>query len=180
MMHLNLTPRLRILLILLICCLAGNASAAEKDSNYTLYLVRHAEKQADGSRDPALTETGKKRAQQLANWLKHKDIKDVWSSDYQRSRDTAKPLLTKLMLELGIYDPRNQAVLVEILQDKQHSALIVGHSNTIPELARLLCDCFISDMDESEHDRMIVISVAISSIHYTSAKTLQQRLLFQP
>jgi broad specificity phosphatase PhoE len=169
--------RVRVLVILLACCFIGDSTATDTDSSYTLYLVRHAEKQADGSRDPVLTETGKNRSELLANWFRDKDIKDIWSSDYKRTRDTAKPLLSQLGLELSIYDPRNQAALVEELLDKQHTALVVGHSNTIPELARLLCNCFIADMDDSEHDRLIVILIAGAKIQ---VNTLQQSHLFQP
>jgi len=168
---------IRILLVLLGCCFINAATATGKNDGYTLYLVRHAEKQLDGSRDPILTEAGKNRSQLLAGWFRNKNIKDIWSSDYKRTRDTAKPLLSQLELELSIYDPGNQAALVEKLLHKQHTALIVGHSNTIPELARLLCDCLIADMEESEHDRLIVISVDNTEIQVS---TLQQNHLFQP
>ena len=63
------------------------------------------------------------------------------------------------------------------LLHKQHNALIVGHSNTIPELARLLCGCFIEDMQETEHDRLIVVSIIGTN---TQIKTLQQKPLSQP
>jgi len=167
---------LRILIFILACCFFGNATATDKDNSYTLYLVRHAEKQADGSRDPALTEIGKSRSEQLAVWFQDKDITEIWSSDYKRTRDTAKPLATERGLELSIYDPRNLPDLVEKLANKQSTALIVGHSNTTPELARLLCDCSVADMDESEYDRLIVISVVGSS---PQVRTLQQNHLLQ-
>jgi broad specificity phosphatase PhoE len=169
--------RIRLLLILLGFCFISNAAANDKYDSYTLYLIRHAEKQQNGSRDPVLTEAGKKRSNQLAHWFQSKDIKDIWSSDYKRTRDTAKPLLAELGLESSIYDPGNQAVLVEQLLHKQHNALIIGHSNTIPELARLLCGCFIEDMQETEHDRLIVVSIVGTN---TQIKTLQQKPLSQP
>ena len=168
--------RLRILIFLLACCFIGNASASDKNSGYTLYLVRHAEKQSDGSRDPALTEIGKNRSEQLAVWFQDKGITEIWSSDYKRTRDTAMPLVTGLGLELSIYDPRNLPDLVKELSHQRRTALIVGHSNTTPELARLLCDCFVEAMDESEHDRLIVISVVGSR---PQVRTLQQNHLFQ-
>ena len=167
----------RILLFILTCCFIGNVAATNKNNAYTLYLVRHAEKQLDGSRDPVLTEAGKHRAEQLADWIQDKDIKEIWSSDYHRTRDTAKPLLSKLGLELSVYDPGKQENLVKKLLANQNNALIVGHSNTIPELARLICVCFIADMDESEHDRLIVISIDNTE---TQVRTQQQNRLFQP
>ncbi len=163
----------KLLFFILACCLATPVFAA--DDVFTLYLVRHAEKQADGSRDPDLTEAGQHRAQQLAAWLKGKSIEDVWSSDYQRTRSTAGPLAGELGLELNIYDPRNQPTLVGHLLGRQSTAMVVGHSNTIPELARQLCECEIADMDESEYDRLIVISIDDAQVH---AKTLNQAEMF--
>ena len=168
--------RVRFLLVLLAFSLTGCATTADTDKSYKLYLVRHAEKQADGSRDPALTEAGKQRSQQLANWLQDKHIKDIWSSDYKRTRDTAKPLLSSLGLQLNIYDPGDLTALSKNLLDKQHNALIVGHSNTTPELARLLCQCDIEDMVDSEYDRLIEISVVDGE---TQVAILQQDRLSQ-
>ena len=105
--------RLRVLIVILACCFIGNTTASDKDNSYTLYLVRHAEKQSDGSRDPALTEAGRNRSAQLANWFQDKGITEIWSSDYKRTRDTANPLVTGLGLELSIYDPRNLPELVK-------------------------------------------------------------------
>ena len=168
--------RVQMLLFLLAACLVGCATAPEADTSYKLYLVRHAEKQPDGSRDPVLTETGEHRYEQLANWFQDKDINDIWSSDYKRTRDTAKPLLSRLGLELIIYDPRDLPALAGHLLNRQHNALIVGHSNTTPDLARLLCHCDIEDMDESEYDRLIVVSVTDGK---TQVEILQQDQLFQ-
>jgi len=154
-----------------------NSKADETNDTFTLYLVRHAEKQADGSRDPALTEAGRDRAQNLSKWFLGKDISEVWSSDYIRTRETVRPMAAQLGLSIRIYDPGNQTELVRQLLDQQHNALVVGHSNTIPELARLLCDCAIADMVESEHDRLIVISIVNGEV---STDTLHQAALFNP
>jgi len=165
----------KTLAFLLICCLNGSTAIADTDTGFTLYLVRHAEKQQDGSDDPALTHAGEMRSQQLANWLKDKEIEVIWSSDYQRTRNTARPVLKQLGLSLDLYDPGEQAGFARNLLAGQNNALVVGHSNTIPELARLLCECTITDMDESEHDRLIVIAVINGVV---TVETLQQNLLF--
>jgi len=167
--------------VLLLCALVSwflgaTTGIADSNSHYTLYLVRHAEKQADGSRDPVLTEAGIHRAEQLAGWLQDKDIEDIWSSDYHRTRDTAKPLLAKLNRELNIYDPGDQSILVNQLNNRKKTALVVGHSNTIPELARLLCECNIADMEDSEYDRLIVLSIDGDVVE---SRTLQQDFLFR-
>jgi len=169
--------RVFLSILLLSCFGLCNTSAGEGVDGFTLYLVRHAEKEADGSRDPILTEVGEDRSKKLASWFTDRDINDIWSSDYFRTRDTARPLSSQLGLTLKIYDPRDQTELVRQLLERQRNALVVGHSNTIPELARLLCQCTIVDMDESEHDRLIMISY---ENHELTTKSLNQELLFKP
>lgn len=151
--------RNQVTLLLVIFCLSGCALTAESHDSFTIYLVRHAEKQSDGTRDPALTKAGIHRAAQLAVWLKDKDITNIHSSDYQRTRGTAEPLAAALGIELSIYDPADLPALATQLTSTQNNAYVVGHSNTTPDLARLLCDCEIADMDESEYDRLIEISI---------------------
>jgi phosphohistidine phosphatase SixA len=169
--------RVYILILLIVCSCFGSINASGNDSSYTLYLVRHAEKQVDGGKDPALTEQGKHRSEQLAAWFLDKDINEVWSSDYKRTRDTAGPLLSALDLNLTHYDPRKLPVLVKKLQASRNNAVVVGHSNTTPELAGLLCECVIPDMDESEYDRLIVVTV-IDGV--SRVESLTQNTLFQP
>jgi phosphohistidine phosphatase SixA len=169
--------RVYILILLIVCSCLGSINASENDDSYTLYLVRHAEKQVDGGKDPALTDEGRQRSEQLAAWFLDKDINEVWSSDYKRTRDTAGPLLSALDLNLTLYDPRKLPVLVKKLQASRNNAVVVGHSNTTPELAGLLCECVIPDMDESEYDRLIVVTV-IDGV--SRVESLTQNTLFQP
>ena len=166
-----------LLAILLACTIAGACASESGGGNhqYTLYLVRHAEKLADDGDDPGLTAAGLHRAGQLANWLQDRGIADIWSSDYRRSRDTAGPLATRLDRDMMLYDPHDLPALAAELRKKGHTALIVGHSNTTPDLARLLCECFISDMDDSDYDQLIVISVDENEEH---VETLSQQFLF--
>jgi phosphohistidine phosphatase SixA len=167
--------QVRVLLILLLSMGIGCACTIQPDNNFTIYLVRHAEKQAIEDKDPGLTDAGSYRSGQLANWLRDKGIRRIWSSDYQRTRDTAGPLVSTLGLELNLYDPRDLPELADELLDDRHNALIVGHSNTTPDLTRLLCQCDISDMDESEYDQLFVVSVLRGE---TKVETLSQSLLF--
>lgn len=137
--------------------LTACATHTESQDDYTLYLVRHAEKVADGSDDPGLTAVGRVRAVKIAAQLQNKRITEIWSSDYMRTRDTAMPLAKELGIKLEIYDPDVQGKLVTQLQQRHHNALIVGHSDTIPELAGMLCNCEVEEMEETEYDRLIII-----------------------
>jgi len=168
--------RVRLLLILLLTVALGCSCATRVDDSFTLYLVRHAEKQTVEDKDPGLTAAGIFRSEQLATWLQDKDIRKIWSSDYQRTRNTAGALVSRLGLELTLYDPRDLPVLADELLENRANALIVGHSNTTPELTRLLCQCDISEMDESEYDQLFVVSVLRGK---TKVKILRQSLLFE-
>lgn len=106
-------------------------------SAFELYLVRHFEK-ASQRPDPPLTEKGALRAEQFALQMKSADISKVYSSDYQRTRMTATPLAKSKGLAVQLYDPERLAEFARQLLEQQQSSVIVGHSNTTPELIRML------------------------------------------
>jgi len=160
------------LVALMSCFMFGCAASGTKNQAFELYLVRHAEKQADEGHDPHLTNNGYQRALKLADWLQDKSITDIWSSDYFRTRETAQPFADSVGSQLKIYDPRKLEQLATRLLQANHNALVVGHSNTTPELARILCQCDIEDMEESEYDRLIVVDVDGDDIKITN---LQQQ-----
>lgn len=135
------------LLILLSSLGAGIANA---DS--TFYLVRHAEKQIDGTKNPHLTEQGHQRAQYLAQQLSLAKITKIYSTDYHRTQETAKPLSELLGISVEPYDPRKLEEFAESVKAETGNILIVGHSNTTPQLTALLSGEEVDEMDESEYE----------------------------
>ena len=121
------------------------------------FLVRHAEK-ADQSEDPPLTEWGHARARNLARLLKDAGVGAIHSSDFVRTRDTAAPLATSLGLEVALYDPNDLPGLVQTLTGSAGRVLVVGHSNTTPELAGLRGGEPGSPIPEDEYDRLYVLT----------------------
>jgi len=103
-----------------------------------IYLVRHAEKQTDATNDPDLTETGRLRAANLAVMLKSAEITRVFTTDFKRTRETAAPVAEVAGVEIEIYDPKALDSLAARLLESTDNALVVGHSNTTPELVDLL------------------------------------------
>lgn len=129
----------------------------------TIVLVRHAEKANDGSQDPPLSEKGKERAEALAEMLGNTSIDAVFSSDYLRTRSTAMPLAEQKGLEVQLYDPRRQDVLIEKLQKeyKGKTVVVIGHSNTIPfAVNALLEENRLQTLDEAEYEKVFVVSMA--------------------
>ncbi|ATQ79011.1 hypothetical protein CR152_20265 [Massilia violaceinigra] len=123
-----------------------------------IYLVRHGEKAAV-EKDPDLTAQGKARARNIAAILKSTGIAHVYSSTAQRTRQTAQPLATDLGLQVQVYDPAQSANLVAQVKAAGGTALVVGHSNTVPELVRLFGGKPGSDIGDDEFDRLYQLIV---------------------
>jgi len=126
--------------LLLLALLATPAAALD-----TVYLVRHAEKAAfwPSDLDPfqPLAAEGMVRAEALAVRLKNTGIVAVYSSRTTRTLATGAPLAQAAGIPLIAADdstkPDQMAAFLARLREK-HSAdravLVVGHSNTLPEL----------------------------------------------
>lgn len=117
--------------------------------NFTLYLVRHAEKQTD-SKNPPLTQCGKRRAKQLATLLGTANITSIYSTSYQRTMSTAAPLSNIKNIAIKNYNPRQLEQLSLHLKQRKENSLIVGHSNTTPQLTQLLSGRKIAGLDEED------------------------------
>jgi broad specificity phosphatase PhoE len=139
-------------IFLLILLSALGLSLANADS--TFYLVRHAEKQDDGTKDPHLSDQGQKRAEYLAQQLSLANITKIYSTEYHRTQETAKPLSDLLGVSVEPYNPENLEAFAETLKTETGSIVIVGHSNTTPSLAALLSGEEVDDMDESEYENL--------------------------
>lgn len=110
------------------------ASCSTKQNPKTIYIVRHAEKQLVGN-DPELAQSGQLRSKKLAQILGDKNIKHVFSTDYIRTRSTATPAADAAGLTIEIYDPQNHDALVEKIRNLEGNVLVIGHSNSVNQLA---------------------------------------------
>ncbi len=132
--------------------LASTAAALDN----VIVLVRHAEK-VDDSRDAELSETGRARADVLAALLKDMKIDTIYSSDYIRTRDTARPLAEALGLDLELYNPGDLEALATKLRAAEGRILVVGHSNTTPRLVGLIGGEPGTDIADDEYDRLYIV-----------------------
>jgi len=112
-------------------------SAQQSQMSFEVFLVRHAEKTTEKT-DPDLTVNGYARAERLADMLEDAGIQYIHSSDYKRTRETAAPLAKRLGLEVEIYDPRDLQLMSNKLTLRGGKHLVVGHSNTTPQLTEAL------------------------------------------
>lgn len=121
----------------------------------TLFLLRHAEKR-DGI-NPNLSQAGQARAEHLVSILKDKKIKHIFSTNYNRTLETVKPLSQELDIVVTHYNPRQLTALVKQLKTLKGNTVIVGHSNTTPQLVKLLTGQDVT-INEDQFDKLFVVN----------------------
>lgn len=109
---------------------SGQSAATANEK--TIFVIRHLHK-AQGD-DPPLTSEGAAAAQRLAYLLADKGIRATFATPTRRARETAAPLSSKIAVAITEYDARNPEALVASVAAIDGSVLVVGHSNTVPDL----------------------------------------------
>lgn len=133
--------------------LAGCASAPEQAAAGFI-VVRHAEKAADGSRDPALSAAGQARAQALARRLQDARLVAVYATPYRRTQQTVQPTAASHALHVTTYDANLPASEFVAQLRRAHPAggvLVAGHSNTAPQIASQLCGCDVAPLADDAY-----------------------------
>lgn len=128
--------RLSGLLVIGLAILAACATAPAP-APPVAWVVRHFDT-PEGVRDPDLLPEGQRRAAALATWFARDAPRAIYVSDYRRTRQTAGPLAARLGLTPIVYDPADTPGLVARVRAGPHPALIVGHSNTVPDIVEQL------------------------------------------
>jgi len=100
----------------------------------TYYFILHAEKYRSDSanQDPHLTEIGKMRAENWSSIFNNITFNAIYSTNYNRTKETAEPTAIKNKLEVLIYSPKTIELTKFLEETKGKTVLIVGHSNTTP------------------------------------------------
>jgi broad specificity phosphatase PhoE len=146
--------------IFLLSSLLILGACTAQNSPKTVYIVRHAEKQLEG-KDPELAYVGGVRAKKLAQILEKESIKRVFSTDFTRTRNTAQPTAAEAGVTIEYYDPKNQEAFVADLRSSEGNILVVGHSNTVSQLANAFVDEGekFADLTDLEYDYIYVVTL---------------------
>jgi phosphohistidine phosphatase SixA len=142
--------------------LTGCATTNGGGAAPTYYVMRHLEK-ADGP-DPALSPTGGANAQRLAAWFKGRaKPQAIYVSTTRRARETAAPLAVRLGLTPKEYDPADTPALVARVRAEPGSVLVVGHSNTVPDIVAALGGTRPAPIADSEYGAVWAVTRAGST-----------------
>lgn len=152
----------RLLVTVVLFALGSVASGQQ-----TILLVRHAEKATDAN-EPAvpLSEAGTARAARLAEMLKAAGVTAVYATDTVRARKTGEPLAKAAGLEVRIYAPKDAdgksapRILLDRLKKEEPRGvvLVVGHSNTVPEILAALGYPEKVEIPSTQFDDLFVVT----------------------
>jgi broad specificity phosphatase PhoE len=126
----------------------------------TVILIRHAERLASPETDdPHLSTAGKSRAKRLLHVLGQANISAIYTSDAIRTKETAQPLADALGLSPMEATDAPDIKKDILLNHVGKTVLVVGHTDTVPEVIRLLGDNSGHEIDHEEFDNMFVATV---------------------
>lgn len=127
----------------------------------SLLLIRHAEKAAEPPPDPPLTPAGQARAQTLVHVAGSAGISMVFATEFQRTQQTVAPLVAALGLTPTILNASEVDALVSQLRSVHDGrvVLVVGHTNTIPQIIEKLGGGSAPTIAESEFDNLFVLTL---------------------
>ena len=167
------TITLVILMVFAMTMFSQQAAVAQDEFKpITVFLIRHAEREQEPRQDPPLSKDGIARSQALARLLSSAGIKAILTSQYTRTKQTAEPLATKLgltvtpfTLKINPSNPRQIAaestaeVTNKILERNGESVLVIGHSNSIPDVIKMLGGDVVPTIDEQKFDDLFIVTV---------------------
>lgn len=128
---------LRSLALMLLFLAPACATTPPPQPTPLYFVVRHLHTPA-GVRDPDLLEEGRRQAILLADRFGADRPAAIYVSHFRRSQQTAAPLAERTGLTAIVYDPADTPGLVARVKAGPQPSLIVGHSNTVPDIVEQL------------------------------------------
>lgn len=133
----------------------------------TVIVVRHAEKSTDDPRDPSLSAAGQERTRTLSDVLRDAGVTDIYTTQYKRTRQTAEPFARErgiVMVERPA-SAANSATYADDLareiltRSVGKAVLVVGHSNTVPDIVRSLSGRSVPALADADYDRIFIVVI---------------------
>ena len=128
----------------------------------TYYFVRHAEKSRFNKtdRNPNLSLKGFKRAEAWKEVFSNISFDAIYSTDYTRTRLTAKPTADSKNLPILIYNPRDMYSKTFQNQTEGKTILVVGHSNTTNVFANKVLGFYkYEEIKDNNNSNLYIVTV---------------------
>jgi broad specificity phosphatase PhoE len=145
------------------------AASASAQPSTVVIIVRHAER-APGSGDPPISDAGRERALALAEIGKGAGVSAVFTTQLQRTRQTAAPLVEALGITPVVVNTQADLakhaaeIAAAVRQQAGKTVLVVGHSNTVPAIVAALGGPRFPDLCEPEYDRLITLVIDTTGV----------------
>ena len=144
----------RFLLVLALIAATGAVSVAEP----LIFIVRHAEKATNDPKDPDLSRGGQERAEWLAATLKDAGVSAIYTTEFKRTKETAEPLSRAAHVDVTVVAANDTAALIATLKEARGNALVVAHSNTIPEILKALGVTASVALADNDYNDLFVVA----------------------
>ena len=148
--------------------LAANAFAQS-----TIFVVRHAERadtKAAPASDPGLSDLGHVRAASLATTLKDARISTIVVTEFKRTQETAAPLAKALGISTTTIKANDTTGLMATLRQAEGNVLVIGHSNTVPEIIKSLGVTTPVSVGAEDFDNLFIVTSqqprTVIQLHY--------------
>jgi phosphohistidine phosphatase SixA len=126
----------------------------------TIYIVRHAEKSTEPKNDPHLTGEGEQRAQALKILLQNKKIQQIFSTNTNRTKETAMPISNINNIPIQLYNNDTTSNFYKYIFLSKKNTLVIGHSNTVLKmLDSLHLLGKIKSIGDNDYDNLFIIKV---------------------
>jgi broad specificity phosphatase PhoE len=133
----------------------------------TVVVIRHADKGANAIADAPLSPPGEQRAVRLAQMFgdgeKFGRVKKVYVTNTRRAQQTVAELTQRLGVKAEVVDAKSSSseLARRVLRENRGGlALVVGHSNTVPEIVGAMADVEdVPPIGEEEFDTMYIVTV---------------------
>ncbi|HLA72750.1 MAG TPA: phosphoglycerate mutase family protein [Steroidobacteraceae bacterium] len=133
----------------------------------TVVVVRHAEKELSAITDAPLSPEGEKRATRLAQMFGDSEmfgrVQKIYVTNTRRTQQTAAALEQRLNLPGEVVESKTDSsdLARRVLRENRGGvALVIGHSNTVPEIVAALAHAGkVPPIGEEEFDTLYVVTV---------------------
>lgn len=138
-----------------ICALQSFFASAQ-----TVIVVRHGEK-LDSTPDTVLSPIGEARAARLANMLAASNVSAIYTTQFKRTMLLAAPAAKRLGVTPVTVEAKDMDALIAKIRarNKGDVILVVGHSNTVPDILKRLGHTTDVKVTEEDFDNLFVVTI---------------------